>query len=113
MCPVDIRQMKYFIQVVRCGYNLSRASGQLFLSQPALSKAISEVEQSLGSRLFHRNKGRLVALTPIGGLVYNNALEVVDLYDRKVAEIQRAATEGAQKLKRYPTGHWPPRSPAL
>lgn len=43
--------------------NISRASRELYISQPAISKAIQKLEQSLGVTLFYRNS-RGVTLTP-------------------------------------------------
>ena len=45
--------------------NISRASRELYISQPAISKAIQKLEQSLGVTLFYRNS-RGVTLTHEG-----------------------------------------------
>lgn len=49
--------------------NISLAAKELFISQPAVSKSISKLEESLDTKLFVRNsKG--VRLTPDGELLY-------------------------------------------
>ena len=48
-----LSQYKIFYEVARCG-NISRAAKELYISQPAISKAISKLEESLGIRLFNR-----------------------------------------------------------
>ncbi len=57
-----------FHTVARCG-NISAAASQLFISQPAISKSISRLEQNLGTVLFIRSS-RGVSLTPEGELLF-------------------------------------------
>ena len=49
----NLRHLRAFQQVARCG-SVSRASDQVFLSQPAITQALSKLETSLGTRLFLR-----------------------------------------------------------
>ena len=49
--------------------NISGAAKELFISQPAISKAISKLEQNLNTVLFLRSS-RGVTLTPEGELLY-------------------------------------------
>ena len=57
-----------FYTVAQCG-NISAAAKKLFISQPAISKAVSKLEQSLSVKLFTRNS-RGVKLTEEGALLY-------------------------------------------
>ena len=57
-----------FFMVAECG-NISAAAKKLYISQPAISKAISKLEQNLNTVLFLRNS-RGVNLTPEGELLY-------------------------------------------
>ena len=57
-----------FHTVAKCG-NISAAAGRLFISQPAISKSISRLEQSLGTVLFIRSS-RGVSLTPEGEILF-------------------------------------------
>ena len=59
-----------FQAVARTG-NISKAAEELYISQPAVSKAIRRLEQSLGTRLFHRSS-RGVSLTDPGKLLYEH-----------------------------------------
>lgn len=54
--------------------SLNKASKLLNLSQPALSRKISKLENDLGVNLFHR-RGKRLELTSIGHLTYTFALE--------------------------------------
>lgn len=58
-------------------HNLTRAAEQLFLSQPALSKQLAELEDRLGFALFHRT--RKAMLPTEAGLAFNrHAQRILD-----------------------------------
>lgn len=59
-----------FYTVARCG-NISRAAAELYISQPAISKAIKTLEASLKVPLFHRSS-RGVRLTEEGELLFSH-----------------------------------------
>ena len=59
-----------FYTVANTG-NISRAAKELYISQPAISKSIQKLEDSLGCRLFSRSS-RGVMLTEEGALLYNH-----------------------------------------
>ena len=61
---------RIFYTTARTG-NISRAAEELFISQPAVSKSISRLEQSLGTELFTRSS-RGVQLTEEGELLYSH-----------------------------------------
>lgn len=51
--------------------NISKAAKELYISQPAISKSIQKLEESLGVKLFERSS-RGVAMTPEGELLYTH-----------------------------------------
>ena len=57
-----------FYTVAKCK-NISGAARELFISQPAISKAIARLEQNLGATLFLRSS-RGVKLTEAGQIPY-------------------------------------------
>lgn len=61
---MDLNSLLYFVTVAKFE-NMSRASEQLHLSQPALSKSIALLEDNLGVELFDRN-GRSIKLNRYG-----------------------------------------------
>lgn len=61
---------RIFYAVAETG-NISRAARELYISQPAISKAISKLEESLNTTLFLRNS-RGVTLTTEGAILYNH-----------------------------------------
>ncbi|KJV10011.1 LysR family transcriptional regulator [Elstera litoralis] len=57
---MNLRQIEVFHALMTNG-TTSRAAEVLRISQPAVSKAVQELERQVGFSLFHRLKGRLVA----------------------------------------------------
>lgn len=55
---MNIRQIEVFYAVMTNG-TASRAAEVLRISQPAVSKAIQELERDIGFALFRREKGRM------------------------------------------------------
>lgn len=51
---MDLRQMRYFAQIVESG-SLSKASRVLFVAQPALSQQLGKLESEVGRRLLVRS----------------------------------------------------------
>jgi DNA-binding transcriptional LysR family regulator len=72
---MDIRQLNYFIQVADCG-SYSLASQKLFVSQPALSKTIKNMEEELGITFFYTYQRRQ-HLTDAGQAFYDKASHLV------------------------------------
>ncbi|AOX08784.1 LysR family transcriptional regulator [Pseudomonas putida JB] len=64
---MDFRDLAYFETIAELGH-LGRAAEKLGRSQPALSKSIQRLEESLGARLFQRD-GRRIKLTDVGELL--------------------------------------------
>ena len=64
----NLSYYKIFYTVAKIG-NISKAAKELFISQPAISKAITKLEQNLETTLFNRNS-RGVTLTFEGSLLY-------------------------------------------
>lgn len=58
---MTLQQLKYVVTVAEKG-TLSDAAKELFVSQPALTKAIKELEDEMNIRIFSRtNKGLIVS----------------------------------------------------
>lgn len=69
--PVDLRQLKYFVQIVESG-SLAKASRQLYIAQPALSQQIAKLEAEVGKPLLVRTaKG--VTPTENGAALHHHA----------------------------------------
>lgn len=73
---MELRQLKYFLAVAE-HLNFSRAAEALYISQPALSYQIAELEKELGAELFVRDR-RKVYLTAAGGSLLEPARSVLN-----------------------------------
>ena len=60
-----LKQLRYFVTAAECG-NLTQASERLFVSQPAISAAITKLEQVLATQLIIRHHAKGVTLTTSG-----------------------------------------------
>lgn len=87
---MDIRELKYFIQVADSA-SYSIAAEKLYISQPALSKVIQKLEKELGHSLFYTHQ-RQQCLTEDGRRFYQRALRVSGAYDNIKPAIHEAET---------------------
>ncbi|WP_192964487.1 LysR family transcriptional regulator [Phycobacter azelaicus] len=65
MLYLTLRHYEYVCTVARHG-SLSAAAAAVHVSQPALSAALSRIEDHLGYALFRRRRGSALAMTPQG-----------------------------------------------
>lgn len=75
MATLDTQALTAFISVAECG-SFSAAAEQLHLTQPAISKRISTLEEQLGRKLFDRIRKR-VFLTEAGNLLLPQARQII------------------------------------
>ncbi|UQS22954.1 LysR family transcriptional regulator [Amycolatopsis thermalba] len=87
---VDTRLLRYFAAVAEEG-NLTRAAGRLFVSQPALTKQIRQLEAQLGTTLFTRSR-RGMALTDAGRVLADRVPALLDGWDRTCRETRAAGS---------------------
>ena len=74
---MQFHQLRYFVSTVD-QKSISDAAKHCFVSQPSLSQQIKKLEQSIGSNLFIREKGRL-SLTEEGRILYKEAKEILSM----------------------------------
>ena len=82
---MEIRQLRSFVAVAERG-SFSGAAQWLGVTQPALSRQISQLEQALSQRLFHRN-GRGAAINTAGEALLRHARAVLARLDEAEREI--------------------------
>lgn len=75
--PENLSLYHIFYTVGRTG-NISRASKELYISQPAISKAIRKLETNLNTALFKRSS-RGVVLTPDGEVLFEKVKDAFSL----------------------------------
>ncbi|RGY95704.1 LysR family transcriptional regulator [Clostridium sp. AM58-1XD] len=82
-----LSQYKIFYEVAKAG-NISKAAKELYISQPAISKAIGKLEDNLGVSLFTRNS-RGVHLTEEGELLFVHTKAAFEFLNRGEKELKR------------------------
>ncbi|WP_263352460.1 LysR substrate-binding domain-containing protein [Acidicapsa acidisoli] len=86
---MELRHLRYFAAVVQWnGYR--EASRHLYVAQPSISQAVSDLESELGIKLFSRER-RTARLTPEGQVFYEETTKTLAQAERSIAMAQRAA----------------------
>ena len=86
---MDIQNIRAFLAVAETG-SFSRAAEKLFITQPAISKRISTLEESLDCQLFDR-LGKTIQLTQAGEALipsYQKILTEIDQTERIVSSLR-------------------------
>ena len=89
---MQLRQLQYFVAVAE-QLNFRKAAEMLYVTQPLLSKQISELEDEVGHPLFIRNT-RSVSLTPAGEVMLTEANKLIRQADSLLFSVQNAAKYG-------------------
>ncbi len=89
---MELRVLEYFIMVAKEG-NITRAAERLHITQPTLSRQLSDLEKELNAQLFIRGK-RSIVLTESGQLLMQRAQELMNL----VAKTERDLSESNNQL---------------
>ncbi|MEZ5226276.1 MAG: LysR family transcriptional regulator [Acidimicrobiales bacterium] len=85
---MELRHLRYFISVAE-ERNIGRAAERLHMTQPPLTRQISQLERELDTQLFNRTaKG--VELTNAGRVFLEDARRVVEMADQAGDRAQRA-----------------------
>lgn len=77
---MDLRLLEYFLAVARAG-NITKAAEQLHVTQPTISRQLTELEDMLGVSLMIRGK-RQVTLTDAGVLFQQRASDILTLMEK-------------------------------
>jgi DNA-binding transcriptional LysR family regulator len=87
---MEMQQVRYFVALAR-ELNFTRAAEQCNVSQPALTRAIQQLEHELGGPLFHRERGN-THLSELGRMMLP--------YLQTVEESTQAARDQARAVKK-------------
>ncbi|GEP45753.1 LysR family transcriptional regulator [Brevifollis gellanilyticus] len=95
---MDLRHLRYF-QAVAEELSFSKAARRLRIAQPALSRAVQELEQDMGMQLIDRSR-RTVSLTPAGSVLLAETAVVLERLDESLRKVKRTAAgeEGELRL---------------
>ncbi len=91
---INLDLYRVFYIVARCG-SLTKAADELFISQPAVSQAIRQLEAQLGTPLFNRVRKGMKLTAQGGEIVYKDvekAMKLLSGVEEKLAEIRETAS---------------------
>jgi len=91
---MNLQYLRVFLTVAEHEH-ITRASEELILSQPAVTKTIQHLEQEIGLELIERH-GRRIALTHAGHVLHN--------YARRVFALEREMEEALSALRDVDAG---------
>ena len=83
---MDLRVLHYFLTVAR-EQSFTKASKQLYITQPTLSRQLAALEEELGAKLLDRG-GHKITLTEEGLLLKRRALDIIDLENKIIEEFK-------------------------
>ncbi len=87
---MEIRQIEYFLGVVRAG-SFGKAADELHVAKSALSRQVKLLETELGAELLIRTPGQELRLTPAGDAFREEAVEIVAAVDQAQASVASIA----------------------
>lgn len=93
----NLSAYRIFYAVANSG-NISKAAKELYISQPAISKSIQKLEETLGCQLFSRSS-RGVALTEEGALIYSYVKTAFEALSQGERKLHRSIELGIGYLK--------------
>lgn len=93
---MTVRHMKIFIAVYQA-QSVTKAAEALYMTQPAVTRAIQELERHYGTRLFDRINRRL-SVTEAGRQFYAYALHIVDSFAQLEQRLRNWDEEGVLRI---------------
>lgn len=106
---MELRQLRYF-QAVAEDLSFSRAAKRLRVAQPALSRAIKQLEQTLGADVLERTRHH-VRLTPAGAVLLREIAVLLQHLEEVTRRVRRTAAGEEGELRLGYIG--PPTQPFL
>ena len=94
---MNIRHIQYVLAILREG-SITAASKKLFVSQPALSQTLKQIEQDLGAAIFDRTTDP-ISLTYAGQQYVDAGLQVLDIDRNLRARIAETKKELHGRLR--------------
>lgn len=94
---VELRQLRYFITLAE-ELHFARAAERLQMEQSPLSRAIRDMERTLGVRLFERNT-RSTRITRAGTVLLKYARRAISLMEQASTSARSAALGHSKQLR--------------
>src|SRR5215211_2944906 len=87
---MELRHLRYF-QAVAEELSFSRAAKRLRVAQPALSRAVKQLEHTLGAEVLERTRHH-VRLTPAGAVLLRDVGLVLQQVEELARRVRRTAS---------------------
>ncbi len=87
---MEITQLHYF-KIVAKYESFTRAAQELHITQSALSRSISQLEEDIGIRLFQRKKGGKITLNRDGVFFLRHVVQVLNTLENTVTAVKEMA----------------------
>lgn len=91
-------RLKVFRSVAK-NLSFTKASQELFISQPAITKHVQELETTYQTRLFDRRQGNRICLTESGKILLEHCERILEDYKRLEYEMHLLHNEYTGELK--------------
>ncbi|MCC8150599.1 MAG: LysR family transcriptional regulator [Lachnospiraceae bacterium] len=95
---MDIEVLKEFVTLSEV-LNFSETAKKHYITQPVLSKHISQLEAEIGALLFYRNR-QSVSLTEAGATFLEDAACIIQTYENSIKKIRSLHIQYNSSLKR-------------
>jgi len=106
---MELRHLRYF-QAVAEELNFSRAARRLHIAQPAVSRAVKDLEVEVGATLLERSRHH-VRLTPAGAVLLRETALLLEHAEESLRRVRRTAAGEEGELRLGYIG--PPTQPFL
>jgi DNA-binding transcriptional LysR family regulator len=106
---MELWHLKYF-QAVAEELSFSRAARRLHIAQPALSRAVKQLESALGANVLERSRHH-VRLTPAGAVLLRETTLLLQNFEESLQRVRRTAAGEEGELRLGYIG--PPTQPFL
>jgi len=95
---IELRHLRYFV-VVAEELNLRRAADRLEITQPAVTKQVSGLEEQVGASLFARERNRLTGLTSAGVEFLAEVRHILEQVEDAIRHVQLVALGRSGRLR--------------
>ena len=93
---MELRQLRYFVAIAECG-SFSKAAERVFVAQSALSHQTAQLEDEIGTHLFHRSR-RGIELTEAGQRFLPHAVSILRQSEEAIASARQDTNEPSGRL---------------
>lgn len=93
---MELRQLRYFVAIAECG-SFSKATERVFIAQSALSHQTAQLEQEIGTSLFHRSR-RGIELTEAGQRFLPHAVSILRQSEEAIASARCVSNQPSGKV---------------